>query len=128
VQGAAEAHIVTWVAEGDAPDWGCDVVWTGKKPTEEESARHLANCVAVFGVVYRLSEEDDLPTDEVFLKMVEAGNVYMDDEADEVRTFLPQEVCSQPSFMKLDTESSCCFNSGFNRLSCVASERHSQMH
>jgi hypothetical protein len=84
VQGAAEAHIVTWVAEGDAPDWGCDVVWKGKELTEEESARHLANCVAVFGVVYRLSEEDHLPTDEVFLKMVDAGNIYVDDEADEV--------------------------------------------
>jgi hypothetical protein len=81
VQGAAEGHIVTYVAEGDAPDWGCDVVWSGKEPTDAEATRHRENCIAVFGVFYRLIDEEHVHTDEFFLKLEETANIYLDEES-----------------------------------------------
>lgn len=79
VQGAAEAHIVSYVAEGEAPDWGCDVVWKAEDPTDEESARHLENCVAVFGTIYRLVDSEDVATDEFFFKMEETASFVIDE-------------------------------------------------
>jgi hypothetical protein len=72
-----------YVAEGDALDWGCDVVWTGEEITDEESRRHRENCVAVVGTIYRVSDEEDVPTEELFLKMAETANIHVD-EAGEV--------------------------------------------
>lgn len=47
MQSVAELHIVTFVAEGEAPEWGCDELWNGGDP-------NLEKCTAVFGVLYRL--------------------------------------------------------------------------
>jgi hypothetical protein len=53
MQGAAEAHIVSFVAKGSAPpEWGCDAVWDGGEPV-------LNKCVAVFGIMYHISDEED---------------------------------------------------------------------
>lgn len=45
----AELHIVTLVAKGEAPEWGCDAVWDGGDPV-------LEKCTAVFGILYKFGE------------------------------------------------------------------------
>ena len=47
-QAALEAHIVTFVAPNQAPEWGCDSTW------EPNGTPNLENCIAVFGVTYDL--------------------------------------------------------------------------
>lgn len=79
LQGAAEAHIVSYVAEGDATDWGCDVVW-GDDYTDEEATRQLENCVAVFGIMFRLSDAPNVTTDDFFFEVDETANVYVDED------------------------------------------------
>jgi hypothetical protein len=49
VQYAAEMHIVTLAAKGEATEWGCDAVWDGGDPV-------LENCTAVFGILYKLGD------------------------------------------------------------------------
>jgi Eukaryotic-type carbonic anhydrase len=49
MQYAAEVHIVTLVAKGERPEWGCDDVWAGGDPV-------LENCTAVFGTLYKLGD------------------------------------------------------------------------
>ena len=48
VQAALEAHIVTFVAPNQAPEWGCDGIW------DPNGTPNLENCIAVFGVTYDL--------------------------------------------------------------------------
>lgn len=79
LQGAAEAHIVSYVAEGDAPDWGCDVAWSDEEATDEEATRQLENCVAVFGIMFRLSDEEHVKTDEFFFEVEGTANPYLDE-------------------------------------------------
>jgi hypothetical protein len=55
LQAAAEAHIVSFVAKGFAPpEWGCDAVWEGGDAV-------LEKCVAVFGVMYSISDDGAEP-------------------------------------------------------------------
>lgn len=80
MQGAAEAHIVTYVAEGDATDWGCDVVYKDSDEiTDEESTRHLENCVAVFGIIFRLVDDEEAATDDFFVPLEETASDFLDD-------------------------------------------------
>ena len=52
VQYPAELHIVSLVAFGEAPEWGCDEVWLGGDPV-------LERCAAVFGIVFKIGEETE---------------------------------------------------------------------
>lgn len=70
MQSVAELHIVTFVAEGEAPEWGCDAVWQGGDPV-------LDKCVAVFGVLYRLGRTSPGWFDKMF---TEAPNVVETDK------------------------------------------------
>lgn len=47
-QHAAEAHIVSVVAFGEAPEWGCDAFW---EPGDEADVV-AERCMAVFGVFF----------------------------------------------------------------------------
>lgn len=80
LQGAAEAHIVSFVAEGEATEWGCDVVWvkSADERTAEENTRHLENCVAVFGIIFRLVDDEDVPTDDFFVTLETTASPFMD--------------------------------------------------
>eukprot|EP00892_Ulva_mutabilis_P008668 jgi/Ulvmu1/6173/UM028_0029.1 len=44
---AAELHIVTLVAEGAAPEWGCDDVWQG-------GIANFGSCAAVFATMFNV--------------------------------------------------------------------------
>jgi hypothetical protein len=50
VQYPAEVHIVSAVALGEAPEWGCDKYWA----TGLDSDLEFSRCIAVFGVFYVL--------------------------------------------------------------------------
>ena len=50
VQHAAEAHIVSAVAQGEAPEWGCDAFWA----TGDAADIVLERCVAAFGVFFEV--------------------------------------------------------------------------
>lgn len=46
MQYAAEGHIVCAIAQGEAPEWGCDTFWE----TGDAADLELSKCVAVFGM------------------------------------------------------------------------------
>jgi len=50
VQHAAELHIVTLVAKGAAPEWGCDDVWLGGKANFDA-------CAAVFATMFNIGSQ-----------------------------------------------------------------------
>lgn len=45
---------MTLVGPGEAPEWGCDAVWQGGDAA-------LEKCTAVFGMLYRLGDDADVP-------------------------------------------------------------------
>ena len=59
LQYAAEAHIVTTVAKGEAPAWGCDSYWDG-------GPLATSKCVAVFAIMYKLGTSSPDFLDKLF--------------------------------------------------------------
>ena len=69
LQGAAEAHIVTLIAEGEEPEWGCDAVWQGGEA-------NLDDCNAVFAIMYKIGDTSP-PFIDAFFDT--ASDTYVDD-------------------------------------------------
>lgn len=76
LQGAAEVHIVSAVAEGEAPEWGCDEVWQG-------GDANLEQCIAVFGIIFKIGDSSP----DYFDKIFDTAPTEFDEENTEVRLF-----------------------------------------
>lgn len=79
---AAETHIVSIIAEGEAPEWGCDTFWQNLPdlPTEDV----LSKCVAVFATMYKIGGSTPKWFDYLFDT---ASNDYGDEGELEVTEF-----------------------------------------
>jgi hypothetical protein len=85
VQYAAEAHIMTTVAKGEASDWGCNDFW-------DVGALAVSNCIAVFGILYQLNS----PSPPYFTKVFNEANATagsrapFSEQAFDVEELLPE--------------------------------------